>query len=213
MSSEQSKNQTEQNVETAESVEQAAQAQEQAGVEPEVITAEEAAEMDNAELASAHARISELESQLEAANQKVQDQKDSVVRAQAEVENIRRRSAQDVEKAHKFALEKFVNELLPVIDNLERALGAADQENETLKPMIEGVELTLKSFLSVVEKFGVQEVNPEGQPFDPAKHQAMGMQESEEVAPNTVLAVMQKGYELNGRLIRPAMVMIAKAKA
>ncbi|MFM2476339.1 nucleotide exchange factor GrpE [Celerinatantimonas sp. MCCC 1A17872] len=213
MSSEQSKNQTEQNVETAESVEQAAQAQEQAGVEPEVITAEEAAEMDNAELASAHARISELESQLEAANQKVQDQKDSVVRAQAEVENIRRRSAQDVEKAHKFALEKFVNELLPVIDNLERALGAVDQENETIKPMIEGVELTLKSFLSVVEKFGVQEVNPEGQPFDPAKHQAMGMQESEEVAPNTVLAVMQKGYELNGRLIRPAMVMIAKAKA
>ncbi|CAG9297530.1 nucleotide exchange factor GrpE [Celerinatantimonas diazotrophica] len=213
MSSEQPKNQTDQNVETAESVEQATEAQEHAAVEPEVITKDEAAELDNAELASAHARISELESQLEAANQKVQDQKDSVVRAHAEVENIRRRSAQDVEKAHKFALEKFVNELLPVIDNLERALGAADQENETLKPMIEGVELTLKSFLNVVEKFGVQEINPQGQTFDPAKHQAMGMQESEEVAPNTVLLVMQKGYELNGRLIRPAMVMIAKAKA
>lgn len=213
MSSEQPKNQTEQNVDTAESVEQAPEAQQQAAVEPEVITKDEAAKLDDAELASAHARISELESQLEAANQKIQDQKDSVVRAQAEVENIRRRSAQDIEKAHKFALEKFVNELLPVIDNLERALGAADQENETLKPMIEGVELTLKSFLDVVGKFGVQEVNPEGQPFDPAKHQAMGMQENEEVAPNTVLAVMQKGYELNGRLVRPAMVMIAKAKA
>lgn len=213
MSSEQPKNQTEQNVDTAESVEQAPEAQQQAAIEPEVITKDEAAKLDDAELASAHARISELESQLEAANQKIQDQKDSVVRAQAEVENIRRRSAQDIEKAHKFALEKFVNELLPVIDNLERALGAADQENETLKPMIEGVELTLKSFLDVVGKFGVQEVNPEGQPFDPAKHQAMGMQENEEVAPNTVLAVMQKGYELNGRLVRPAMVMIAKATA
>ena len=117
----------------------------------------------------------------------------------------------DVEKAHKFALEKFAAELLPVLDNLERAIELADKENDTLKPMIEGVELTLKSMQSGVAKFGLVALDPTNQPFDPNAHQAMSMVPSADVAPNTVIAVMQKGYELNGRVIRPAMVMVSKS--
>ncbi|MFM2484412.1 nucleotide exchange factor GrpE [Celerinatantimonas yamalensis] len=210
MSSEQPKHQTEQTVDPIDSVEQTS-ATEQAAPEPEVILADDAEKQDLQ--AEYQAKIAELEAQLAKANEQIQEQKDGVIRAHAEVENIRRRSAQDIDKAHKFALEKFAGELLPVIDNLERAIGAADHENEELKPMLEGVDLTLRSFLNTVAKFGVVEVNPDGEAFDPAKHQAMGMQESEDVAPNTVLAVMQKGYELNSRLIRPAMVMISKAKS
>ncbi|OKY27153.1 MULTISPECIES: nucleotide exchange factor GrpE [Thalassotalea] len=157
-------------------------------------------------------RINELELALAAAQTTVADQKDSVIRAKAEVDNVRRRSAQDVEKARKFALEKFVGELLPVVDNLERAIASFDAENEETKPMLEGVELTLQSFLSSLEKFDVKSIEPQDQPFNPELHQAMSMQEVEGVEPNTVIAVMQKGYELNGRLVRPAMVMVSKAK-
>jgi molecular chaperone GrpE len=155
--------------------------------------------------------IAGLYAELEAAKQTIADQKDSVVRAAADVENVRRRAAQDVEKAHKFALEKFANELLPVIDNLERAIEFSDKENETLKPVLEGVEMTLKSFEDAVAKFGVETVNPQGETFNPDFHQAMSIQPSNDVSPNTVLAVMQKGYTLNGRLLRPAMVMVSKA--
>jgi molecular chaperone GrpE len=158
-------------------------------------------------------KVAELESKLLTAETTVSEQADSVVRAHAEMENIRRRAAQDVEKARKFALEKFANELLPVIDNMERAIEAADRELDVLQPMIEGVELTLKSFHDVISKFGLEVVDPQGQAFDPAKHQAMGMLESVDLPANTVMAVMQKGYELNGRLVRPAMVMISKAAA
>ena len=156
-------------------------------------------------------KINELELALAAAQATVADQKDSVIRAKAEVDNVRRRSAQDVEKARKFALEKFAGELLPVVDNLERAIDAVDKEDEAQKAMLEGVELTLQSFLSTLEKFEVKAVDPKDQPFNPELHQAMSMQEVPGVAPNTVIAVMQKGYELNGRLIRPAMVMVSKA--
>ncbi|MCW8832841.1 MAG: nucleotide exchange factor GrpE [Colwellia sp.] len=156
-------------------------------------------------------RINELELALATAQATVNDQKDSVIRAKAEVDNIRRRAAQDVEKARKFALEKFAAELLPVVDNLERAIANIDKEDEAQKALGEGVELTLQSFLSGVEKFGVKAVDPQDQPFNPEFHQAMSMQEVPDVAPNTVIAVMQKGYELNGRLIRPAMVMVSKA--
>lgn len=156
-------------------------------------------------------KINELELALAAAQATVADQKDSVIRAKAEVDNVRRRSAQDVEKARKFALEKFAGELLPVVDNLERAIDAVDKEDEAQKAMLEGVELTLQSFLSTLEKFDVKAVDPKDQPFNPELHQAMSMQEVPGVAPNTVIAVMQKGYELNGRLIRPAMVMVSKA--
>ncbi len=156
-------------------------------------------------------RINELELAVAAAQSTVADQKDSVIRAKAEVDNIRRRSAQDVEKARKFALEKFAGEMLVTVDNLERALQSIDKADESKKGVIEGIELTLQGLTSSLEKFGVKAVDPQDQPFNPELHQAMSMQEVEGVAPNTVIAVMQKGYELNGRLIRPAMVMVSKA--
>ncbi|EKP0296585.1 nucleotide exchange factor GrpE [Aeromonas veronii] len=165
----------------------------------------------DSEVTAEQARIAELEAQLETAIQKAAEERERALRTAAEMENLRRRTEQDVEKAHKFALEKFANELLPVLDNLERAIELADKENEALKPMIEGVELTLKSMQSGVAKFGLVALDPINQPFDPNAHQAMSMVPSADVAPNTVIAVMQKGYDLNGRVIRPAMVMIAKA--
>jgi len=156
-------------------------------------------------------RINELELALATAQATVIDQKDSVIRAKAEVDNIRRRAAQDVEKARKFALEKFAGEMLTVVDNLERGLATIDAEAEDQKAIFEGVNLTLQGLLSGLEKFGVKAVDPQDQPFNPEFHQAMSMQEVPGVAPNTVIAVMQKGYELNGRLVRPAMVMVSKA--
>ncbi|KAB8305577.1 MULTISPECIES: nucleotide exchange factor GrpE [Rahnella] len=155
-------------------------------------------------------RIAELEAQLKELQQR---ERDSLLRAKAEVENIRRRTEQDIEKAHKFALEKFSGELLPVIDNLERALDLADKSNSELAGLIEGVELTLKSLLDAVRKFGMEVVSDIHVPFNPELHQAMTMMESEELEPNHVMMVMQKGYTLNGRLLRPAMVAVSKAKA
>ena len=166
---------------------------------------------DAAEPAVATDELSALQQQLSAAEAAAQEEKDRALRIAAEMENLRRRAAQDVEKAHKFALEKFTGELLPVIDSLERALELADRNNETLKPMMEGVELTLRAMLTTVGKFGVEQVNPMGDAFDPNRHQAISMVENGNVAPNSVIAVMQKGYELNGRVIRPAMVMVARA--
>jgi len=156
------------------------------------------------------AKIAQLEAALLASEQRVKDQQDSVLRAKAEVENMRRRSEQEIDKARKFALNKFAEELLPVIDNLERAIQAADTENEAIKPIVEGVELTHKTFIGVIEKFGLKEINPEGEAFNPELHQAMSIQESPDHESNTVMFVMQKGYELNGRVVRPAMVMVAK---
>ncbi|KKN28632.1 hypothetical protein LCGC14_0852320 [marine sediment metagenome] len=179
----------------------------QADVEAAVEAADQHAEQEQ----SPEAEIAMLYAELEAAKQTIADQKDGVVRAAADVDNIRRRAAQDVEKAHKFALEKFANELLPVIDNLERAIEFSDKENETLKPLLEGIDMTVKSFNDAVAKFGVEIVNPQGEQFNPDFHQAMSIQPSNDVTPNTVLAVMQKGYTLNGRLLRPAMVMVSKA--
>lgn len=161
--------------------------------------------------AEAEKKIKELEAALAKANATVDSQKDSVVRAKAEVDNIRRRAAADVDKANKFALEKFASELLPIIDNLERAVTFADKENEATKPILEGIELTHQSFISTVTKFGMTVVDPQGETFNPDLHQAMSIQENAELPPNSVMAVMQKGYSLNGRLIRPAMVMVTKA--
>ncbi len=157
------------------------------------------------------ARIAQLEAALEAANDTIDGQKDAVLRARADMENARRRAEQEVDKARKFALERFAGELLPVLDNLERAMQVADVENEAIKPVIEGVDLTLKSFIGIVEKFGMEIVDPQGETFNPELHQAMSMQETTEFAPNSVMAVMQKGYTLNGRLLRPAMVMVSRA--
>ena len=155
-------------------------------------------------------RIAELEAQLKEVQQR---ERDSLLRAKAEVENVRRRTELDIEKAHKFALEKFSGELLPVIDNLERAIDLADKSNPELAGLIEGVELTLKSLLDAVRKFGMEVVGDIHVPFNPELHQAMTMMESEELEPNHVIMVMQKGYTLNGRLLRPAMVAVSKAKA
>ncbi|WP_167612441.1 nucleotide exchange factor GrpE [Cedecea colo] len=153
--------------------------------------------------------IADLTAQLEEVQQR---ERDSLLRTKAEMENLRRRTELDIEKAHKFALDKFVNELLPVIDSLDRALEVADKSNPDLAAMIEGIELTQKSMLDVVRKFGVEVVGDINVPFNPDVHQAIAMVESEEVAPNHVLMVMQKGYTLNGRTIRAAMVSVAKGK-
>ncbi len=135
---------------------------------------------------------------------------DQILRLKAEMENLRRRSAREVENAHKYALERFVQELLPVIDSLEMGRDASMGEGATLEKLREGTDLTLKMLLSTIDKFGIKAVHPEGEPFDPELHQAMLMQESAEHAPNTVMNVMQKGYVLNDRLVRPAMVVVSK---
>ncbi len=150
--------------------------------------------------------IARLEEELEKA-------RDTALRATAEAQNAKRRAEQDVEKARKYALERFCSELLPVVDNLERALEAASHDHEAMRPIAEGVELTLKSFIGALEKFQIEALDPAGEPFDPELHQAMSMVENPDAEPNTVLAVMQKGYTLNGRLVRPAMVMVSKAAA
>ncbi|TYW38915.1 nucleotide exchange factor GrpE [Vibrio cholerae] len=162
------------------------------------------------EIDEKEAKIAQLEAALLVSEERVKEQQDSVLRARAEVENMRRRSEQEVDKARKFALSRFAEELLPVIDNLERAIQAADGEVEAIKPLLEGVELTHKTFVDTIAKFGLKEINPHGEAFNPECHQAMSIQESAEHEPNTVMFVMQKGYELNGRVLRPAMVMVSK---
>ena len=137
--------------------------------------------------------------------------RDTALRAAAEAQNAARRAEQDVDKARKYALERFTGELLPVVDNLERALAASSVDDATPKAIAEGVELTLKSFLDALRKFNIAVVDPQGEPFDPNLHQAMTMVENSDVEPNTVLEVMQRGYTLNGRLVRPAMVVVSKS--
>lgn len=159
------------------------------------------------------APVEEIKAELEAALEQAASSKEGELRAQAEMQNIRRRAERDVENAHKFALEKMTSELLHVVDNLERALQAADASDEASKGLREGVEMTLDSFLNALAKFNIEQIDPEGEPFNPQMHQAMSMVENENVEPNTVVAVMQKGYSLHGRLVRPAMVMVSKAGA
>lgn len=187
------------------------QAQESVNQETQSVEQPETIAIEGAAIDPAY--VVELEQKLEQAVNSATEEKDRALRTVAEMENLRRRTAQDVEKAHKFALEKFATELLPVLDNLERTLQVADKQNDAVKPLLEGVELTLKSMANSVAKFGVVAIDPQGQSFDPNLHQAMSMVENADVAPNTVIAVMQKGYELNGRVIRPAMVMVSKAPA
>lgn len=163
------------------------------------------------ELEAAENTLEELAQMLEEARSKAAENWDQVLRVQAELENSRRRAQRDVENAHKFALEKFALELLPVKDSLEMGLDAASGEDANLDKLREGTELTLKMLANAMEKFGITEVNPVGEPFNPELHQAMTMMESAEHEPNTVTAVMQKGYLLNDRLIRPAMVVVCKA--
>ncbi len=153
----------------------------------------------------------ELTALLEDARAKVDEHWNQCLRLQADMENLQKRAERDLSNAHKFALERFANELLPVCDSLEMGLSAFDHENTEKHK--EGMELTLQMMTNAMEKFGITEINPQDAAFDPEQHQAMSMQEVEGVAPNTVITVVQKGYLLNERLIRPAMVVVAKAPA
>ena len=154
---------------------------------------------------------SESDQALDVALEQAQNAKDDLLRVQAEMQNLRRRTEQDIEKAHKYGQEKLSIELLAVMDNLERAQEAAsNSEDEAIKAIREGVDLTVKGFADCFKKFNIETVDPLGEPFDPQLHQAMSMQENTESEPNTVIAVMQKGYTLHGRVIRPAMVMVSK---
>jgi len=152
-----------------------------------------------------------LEAQLEEAKQAVADAQEQALRAAAEAQNMRRRAEKDAENARKFALEKFAGDMLPVVDNLDRALASADIADEALKPILEGVELTLKTLVDALARHNVEQLNPVGEPFNPEYHQAMAMVPNPDAEPNSVMDVMQKGYTLNGRLLRAAMVVIAKA--
>ena len=168
----------------------------------EVVESEESLEESEEEIAVDP--LSELEMQLE-------EMRDQVLRHQAEVQNVKRRAEQDVEKARKYALERFCNELLPVVDSLEMAILAEPPDQEDSESILKGVKLTLKMFVDTLAKFNLEQMNPEGEPFDPKLHQAVSMVENNEGEPNTVLSVMQRGYILSGRLIRPAMVVVSKA--
>ena len=155
--------------------------------------------------------LDQLKKAVEDAEAKAAEHWDRILRMQAEQENQRKRSQRELENAHKYGLEKFVAELLPVKDSLEMGLDASTETSAEIGKIREGVELTLKMLNDVFEKFGVEAVNPDGEKFNPEHHQAMSMQENSEVEPNTVIGVMQKGYLLNQRLVRPAMVMVSKA--
>ncbi len=162
-------------------------------------------------LEEAIARVQELQEALAAQNEEnAKREQELNLRARAEIDNMRRRAEQDVEKAHKFALEKFAKDILNTIDNLERALATpANLEDETIKALFGGVELTLKELLATVARFGVEPVGAVGEIFNPDLHQAISMQPSEGFETNQITVVLQKGYLLNGRVIRPAMVMVA----
>lgn len=198
-----------------ESAQENQQAEAQAVDEHQQADAEVAADESEATQAEtltqeADERLAELELALATAEQRADEANDRAVRAVAEMENIRRRAAQEVDKAHKFALEKFANELLTTVDNLERALQIAADAEDVNANFLEGIELTYKGLQSTLNKFGVEAVGEEGEVFNPELHQAMSMQAVEGKDSNTILAVMQKGYTLSGRLLRPAMVMVVK---
>ena len=155
------------------------------------------------------------ENDVDSMEARMQELQDQMLRTQAEMQNVRRRAEIDVEKAHKFALEKFVKELLPVADSLEKAVESTENQqssDELVVSIREGVEMTLDLFMKSLGKFNVKQLNPVGEPFDPQVHEAMSMVPAPDAEPNSVVAVVQKGYTLNERLVRPAMVVVAKAE-
>lgn len=157
--------------------------------------------------------VESLQQALEVATKKAEENWDECLRAKAEIENTRRRMERDIQSAHKYAVEKFIQDLIPVVDSLEMGLEAVAGEGGDIEQLKKGTELTLKMFTDTVGKFGVECLDPAGEPFNPEFHQAMSMQVTRDKKPNTVMAVMQKGYVLHGRLIRPAMVVVAKAES
>ena len=180
---------------------------------PEQQAQEPTEQAEEASEQAAELSVEELQAKLEQAEQKAKEHWDQLLRTKADMDNLRRRTQKDLESAHKFALEKFVTELLSVKDSLEMGLDATQQESASVESLREGTELTLNMLKQVFEKFNVVELDPQGEKFNPDHHQAMSMQENAELEPNTVMAVMQKGYLLNDRLVRPAMGMGSKAPA
>ena len=155
-------------------------------------------------------KLNETEEKLNSSHAAIEDYKNQLLRNQAELDNIRKRTEKDIQNFYKYGLEKFVMELLPVIDSLERGMSIEVGENEFARQVHAGLEMTLKLLLDVLNKYGVSPVNPLGEAFDPAFHQAVSTQENASAEPNSVLQVLQKGYLLNDRLMRPALVVVAK---
>ena len=162
----------------------------------EIDTSDESADLDDGDTASLETQVEEL--------------KEALIRSQADLQNVRRRAERDVENAHRYAVEKFVKDLLAVLDSMDRALELAETTEGFDASMIEGIQMTHKLLLDTAGKHGVELINPVAEAFDPQEHQAMSMVESADHDPNTVIAVMQKGYKLEGRVIRAAMVMVTK---
>ena len=180
-------------------------------VENQATEAEVSPETELLEASSPEEAIAQLQQELEQANQKAQENWDKALRIQAEMENLKRRTQKDLDDTRKYAVERFAKVLISVIDSLELGLQAIAGDSPEVQKFREGSELTLKQFETAFAKANIETVNPLGQPFNPEHHQAMAMQPSAELAPNSVLTVFQKGYLLNGRLLRPAMVVVAKA--
>lgn len=186
--------------------------------EPQVETAEEQQAAKEAEAAqaepsapeepSAEEKLAEAEFELAKVKKALSE---ADIRAQAEIQNVRKRAERDVQHARKFALEKFAGDLLSVADNLERGLAALDADDDALQGAREGIELTLKSLLDAFAKYNLEQISPSDEPFNPELHEAMTMVPVPNVEPNTVIDVLEKGYQLNGRLIRPARVIVSKA--
>lgn len=172
----------------------------QASAKPDAIGSEQA---------ETNGTLDQLKQELAQARAQAEENWNSLLRTKADLENLRKRSQRDLENAHKYSIEKFATDLLPVKDSLELGLDHSSEEANAEK-LHEGMELTLKMLKQLMEKFRIQEIDPQGEPFDPQQHQAMTMQDNSELAPNTVLAVMQKGYALNDRLLRPAMVIVSR---
>ena len=171
---------------------------------------EEKGEDKNVEQSTTDEQSDDLQTQLEEAQQSAKDNWDKALRAQAEMENLKRRNAKDLENAHKFALDGFVKALLEVKDSLTMGLKTANEEKATIEHIIEGLEMTDKVFLSTMEKFGVETINPKGEPFNPEFHEAVTMLPMPDQKSNSVLEVVQIGFSLNGRLVRPAMVVVVQ---
>ena len=172
-------------------------------------TGENGAPAEQFSAGSAQDEAESLRQELEVTRGKLVEQQEAVLRAHAELENVRKRTLRDVENAHKFALDRFIAELLPVLDSIELGIAHAGTANDA-DGLRQGMDLTLKKFQDTLGKFGVSSIDPQGEKFNPERHEAVSMQEIQGAAPGTVAAVMQKGYELNGRLVRPAMVVVAR---
>lgn len=179
--------------------------------------ATEAAEQAHLEDVVPHAAEAEpdeqeesVEQQLEKAQETIKDYWDQMMRLRAEIDNNRKRAERDIENAHKYALKNFVEDLLPIIDSMELGQTAAAADNATLESIREGSALTMNMFVQVLEKYGLEQIDPVGEKFDPERHQAISMIEVEDAEPSSVIEVMQKGFKLNDRLVRPAMVVVAK---